>query len=251
MTRPLRYALLAAAAGLTLATAVLAAPSPAVIAALADPGRPATEKTRDADRKAAEVAEFTGVKPGDKVADIFPGGGYFTHIFAKVVGLKGVVWAVQTSPPKPSPTALGTDAAYPNIKLAVQPWDKFAPAEKLDVIFNSQFFHDLYNPEYGAQGGGEAGVIAVNKAYFNALKPGGVYIVVDHAGRPGTGHSEMNTLHRIEEPEVKKVLEGIGFKLEGESDVLHNPADPRTANVFDPSVRGKTDQFMLKFRKPK
>jgi len=250
MIRPLRYALLAAAAGLTLATAAMAAPSPAVVAALADPGRPAAEKTRDADRKAAEVAEFTGVKPGDKVADIFPGGGYFTHIFAKVVGPKGVVWAVQTSPPKPSPTALGSDPAYPNIKLAVQPWDKFAPPEKLDMIFNSQFFHDLYNPEYGVNGGGEAGVIAVSKAYYDALKPGGLYIVVDHAGRAGTGHSEMNTLHRIEEPEVKKVLEGIGFKLVGESDVLHNPADPKTANVFDPSIRGKTDQFMLKFRKP-
>jgi predicted methyltransferase len=256
MIRPFRTALLAVAAGLVLsvgamAPAVMAAPSPAVTAALADPARPDTEKARDAGRKAAEVAEFTGIKPGDKVADIFPGGGYFTHIFAKVVGPKGVVWAVQTSPPKPSPTALGTDAAYPNIKLAVAPWDKFSPPEKLDMIFNSQFFHDLYNPEYGPLGGGETGVIAVSKAYYEALKPGGVYIVVDHAGRPGTGHSEMNTLHRIEKSEVTKLLTGIGFKLEAESDVLHNPDDPKTANVFDPSIRGKTDQFMLKFRKPK
>ena len=250
MSRSIRTALMAAAFGLSLAGAVYAAPSTAVTAALADPARLPAEKTRDADRKAAEVLEFSGLKPGDKVADIFPGGGYYTHIFSKVVGPKGLVWAVQTSPPKPSPTALGTDTAYPNIKLAVQPWDKFAPAEKLDVIFNSQFHHDLYNPEYGAQGGGEAGVIRVTKAFYDALKPGGVYIIIDHAGRAGTGHSEFNTLHRIEEPEVKKLVEGVGFKLVGESKVLENPADPKDKNVFDPSIRGKTDQFILKFRKP-
>jgi predicted methyltransferase len=120
----------------------------------------------------------------------------------------------------------------------------------LDVIFNSQFYHDLYNPEYGAAGGGQAGVDRVNKAMFDALKPGGVLIIIDHAGRPGTGSAEFNTLHRIEESAAKSAILKAGFVLAGESQVLRNPADPKTANVFDASIRGKTDQFVLKFRKP-
>jgi predicted methyltransferase len=247
---PIRNALLAAAAiGLCLAGGAYAAPSPAQSAALADPARPAAEKARDSDRKAAEVLEFTGVKPGDKVADIFPGGGYYTHLFSKVVGPKGVVWGVNSKPGKAT-EAMEADKTWGNIKVFAAPYESFAPGEKLDVIFNSQFHHDLYNPEYGAQGGGEAGVIKVTKAFYDALKPGGVYIIIDHAGRPGTGHSEFDTLHRIEKPEVIKLVEGVGFKLAAESKVLENPADPKTANVFDASIRGKTDQFILKFRKP-
>ena len=248
-----RSTMLAACAVLTLlASAPLshAAPSPALAAALADPARPDAEKARDGARKAAEVVEFAQVKPGDKVADLFPGGGYFTHIFAKAVGPRGVAYGVVSKPSKDS-DALGSNPAFPNIKIVAQPWDRFDPPEKLDVVFNSQFYHDLFNPEYGAAGGGPEGVARVNKAIFDALKPGGVYVVIDHAGAAGTGYSQMNTLHRIEESVVKDELKAAGFVLEAESDVLRNPADPHTAMVFDPSIRGKTDQFMLRFRKPK
>ena len=253
MTRIIRLALLAACAAFSLARAAppaQAAPSPDIAAALADPARPAADRDKDDSRKAAEVAAFAGIKPGDKVADVFPGAGYFTRIFAKVVGPAGRVYGVVRAASKGS-DALGADPAFPNIKIAAQPWDRFNPPEKLDVIFNSQFYHDLYNPEYGAAGGGPEGVARVNKAIFDALKPGGVYIVIDHAGRPGSGYSEMNTLHRIEEPVVKKGLTDAGFVLEAESDILRNPADPKSVPVFDPSIRGKTDQFMLRFRKPK
>jgi predicted methyltransferase len=252
MARPLRTLALVLAAGACLlaAAAASAAPSPAVIAALADPARQPEEKARDDARKAAAVVEFAQVKPGDKVADLFPGSGYFTHIFAKVVGPKGVVYGVVRQSSKGS-DALRSNPAFPNIRIAAQPWEAFRPAQKLDVVFNSQFYHDLFNPEYGSSGGGPEGVARVNKAIFKALKPGGVYVIVDHAGRPGTGYSEMNTLHRIEESVVKDQLTKAGFVLEAESDVLHNPDDPKTANVFDPSIRGKTDQFMLRFRKPK
>jgi predicted methyltransferase len=251
MARPLRTLMLALATGAALAAAsAVAAPSPAVVAALADPARPPEERARDEARKAAAVVEFAGVKPGDKVADLFPGGGYFTHIFAKVVGAKGEVLGV-VSKASTGADALGSNPAFPNIRIAAQPWRDFRPAQKLDVVFNSQFYHDLFNPEYDPPTGGPEGVAAVNKAIFDALKPGGAYVIVDHAGRPGTGYSEMNTLHRIEESVVKAQLTKAGFVLEAESDVLRNPADPRTANVFDPSIRGKTDQFMLRFRKPK
>jgi predicted methyltransferase len=242
--RPLLLAAILVAAPLAAAHA---APAPSAAAVLADPARPEADRARDADRKAAEILAFIGVKPGDKVADIFPGGGYFTRIFAKAVGPTGKVYGVFGSPPKQDGL---TDPAFPNIAVVSGPWDEFKPPEKLDVIFNSQFYHDLYNPEYGARGGGQAGVDRVNKAMFEALKPGGTLIIVDHAGRPGTGATEFNTLHRIEEPTAKAALIKAGFVLVAESQVLRNPADPRTANVFDPSVRGKTDQFVLKFRKP-
>jgi predicted methyltransferase len=251
MARPLRTLMLALVAGAAvMGASASAAPSAAIVAALADPARPPAEKARDEARKAAEVIEFAQVKPGDRVADLFPGGGYFTHIFAKVVGPKGVVYGVVRQKSKGS-DALGSNPAFPNIRIAAQPWEDFKPRQKLDVVFNSQFYHDLFNPEYGAAGGGPKGVAKVNKAIYQALKPGGVYVIVDHAGRPGTGYSEMNTLHRIEESVVKDELIKAGFVLDAESDVLRNPADPRTANVFDPSIRGKTDQFMLRFRKPK
>lgn len=251
MARSFRTLLLALAAGATLAAGTAgAAPSAAVVAALADPARPPDEKARDEARKAGEVVEFAKIKPGDRVADLFPGSGYFTHIFAKVVGPDGVVYGVVRQKSKGS-DALGSNPAFPNIRIAAQPWEDFKPQQKLDVVFNSQFYHDLFNPEYGSAGGGPAGVAKVNKAIYQALKPGGVYVVIDHAGRPGTGFSEMNTLHRIEETVVKNELTKAGFVLEAESDALRNPQDPKTANVFDPSIRGKTDQFMLRFRKPK
>jgi predicted methyltransferase len=225
-----------------------AAPAPLPAAAvLADRARTDADRARDADRKAADLLTFVGVKPGDKVADIYPGGGYFTRIFAKAVGPTGKVYGVFGKPPKQDGL---TDPAFPNITVVAAPWDAFNPPEKLDVIFNSQFYHDLYNPEYGAAGGGQAGVDRVNKAMFEALKPGGVLIIVDHAGRPGTGSTEFNTLHRIEESTAKSAILKAGFKLADESQVLRNAADPKAANVFDPSIRGKTDQFVLKFRKP-
>jgi predicted methyltransferase len=251
MARPILSLMLALAAGVaTLPTAVaLAAPSPAIIAALADPARTPAEKARDDPRKAAEVAEFAGVKPGDKVADLFPGTGYFAHIFAKVVGPSGVVYAAVGNAKESTPPP--ADPAYPNVKVDTQAWGDFGPPEKLDVVFNSQFYHDLFNPQFDPPTGGPEGLAKVNRAIFNALKPGGVYVIIDHAGAPGTGYTQMNTLHRIEESVVKDELKQAGFVLEAESDVLRNPADPHTAMVFDPTIRGKTDQFVLRFRKPK
>jgi predicted methyltransferase len=243
--------MLALAAGAALAVASAgAAPSPAVTAALADPARTPAEKARDDTRKAAEVVEFAQIKPGDKVADLFPGSGYFTHIFAKVVGPTGMVYAANGANGKEN-DPLASNPAYPNIKVNLQNWDQFAPPDKLDVVFNSQFYHDLFNPQFDPPTGGPEALAKVNKAIFNALKPGGLYVIIDHAGRPGTGYSEMNTLHRIEESVVKDELKQAGFVLEAESDVLRNPADPRDKIVFDPSIRGKTDQFVLVFKKPK
>jgi predicted methyltransferase len=222
-----------------------------ISAAVADPARSDADKARDADRKPAESVAFAGVKPGDKVADLIPGRGYFTKIFAKTVGPKGWVYSFfpsdldaiyaknkLTIPPPGDPN-------FPNISFLHTPIAKFVAPEKLDVVWTSQNYHDLHDKFFGP-----ADVPAVNKAIFDALKPGGLYIVLDHVAEAGSGLRDTDTLHRIDPAAVKKEVEAAGFKFVGESDVLRNPADPHTANVFDKAIRGHTDQFIYKFRKP-
>ncbi len=248
---------IAAGAVLALATAATAAsppPVPGYVAeALASPSRPQTDRDRDADRKAGDVVAFTGLKPGQSAADVFPGGGYYTRIFALVAGPKGHVFAVVPSEAKEAEkprdplapiTALAADPAFANVSPLVQPMKSFDPPQKLDLVFISQFYHDMHNPAFGGPD-----IASVNKAVFAALKPGGVYLVIDHSA-PGTGLTATNTLHRIDVEAVKSEVAAAGFVLESTSDLLSNPDDPHTAMVFAPSIRGKTDQFVLKFRKP-
>jgi predicted methyltransferase len=223
-----------------------------IAAAVADPARPQTDRARDANRKPAESLAFAGVKPGDRVSDLIPGGGYFTRLFAKAVGPKGYVYAYMPSdidevykkhgitiPPPADPN-------YPNVSYIHAPVAKFVAPEKLDIVWTSQNYHDLHDKFFGP-----ADVPAVNKAIYDALKPGGVYIVLDHAAGPGSGLRDTDTLHRIDEAAVKKEVEAAGFKLVAESNILRNPADTHTLKVFDPLIRGHTDQFILKFRKPR
>ena len=251
----MRKTVLALACGLALGGLGAAAPSAApadVAKALADPARPAKDRELDAGRKSADIVAFSGLKPGDKAADVFPGSGYYTRIFSGVVGPKGKVYAVVPTEAAEKPykplepiKALAAEPAYGNVVPFVQPMKAFDPPEKLDLVFISQFYHDMHNAAYGGPD-----IAPVNAAVFKALKPGGVYLIIDHAA-PGTGLSATNTLHRIDEQTLKTEVEAAGFKLEAESPVLHNPDDPHTANVFAPTIRGKTDQFVLKVRKPK
>ncbi|HTT82119.1 MAG TPA: class I SAM-dependent methyltransferase [Rhizomicrobium sp.] len=247
--------LMAAAAVLAISAGIAGAAMekiPAnIAAAVADTARPEADRDRDANRKPAECLAFAGVKPGDKVADLIPGGGYFTRLFSVAVGPKGYVYAYLPSDldahlKKPSPVfAIAADPHYPNVSVIHAPVAKFVAPEKLDIVWTSQNYHDLHDKFFGP-----ADVPAVNKAIYDALKPGGIYIVLDHAAEPGSGLRDTDTLHRIDEAAVKKEVEAAGFKLVGESPILRNPLDPHTAKVFDPAIRGKTDQFILKFRKP-
>jgi predicted methyltransferase len=243
---------LAAAAALAACATGMGGAKPdahaAIAAAVADKNRPEADVARDAARKPAEMLAFAGVKPGDKVVDFIPGGGYFTRIFSVAVGPSGHVFAA--APPgqngAPAPVAaIAANPAYSNITVLPLTVGTFATPEPVDIIWTSQNYHDLHLTRLNVD------VPALNKAIYAALKPGGVFIVLDHAALPGTGLDVPDKLHRINPDIVKQEVTAAGFVFEGESNVLRNPDDPKTASVFDPSIRGKTDQFIYKFRKPK
>ena len=237
-----------------LATAPALAKAPAyVTAAIADAGRPDADKQLDEARKPAEMVLFAGIKPGSRVMDLMPGPGYFTRIFAKVVGDRGWVYAFMPAEIDPmiAKRFPGADikkmfAAYPNVSVLHGPINSLAAPESLDVVWTAQNYHDFHDPFYAP-----ADLALVNKAVFAALKPGGVFVVLDHAAANGSGLRDTNTLHRIDEATVKKEVEAAGFRFAGESNVLRNPKDPRDKLVFDPSIRHHTDQFILKFIKPR
>jgi predicted methyltransferase len=226
---------------------------PYATAAVADKARPAEDTARDVNRKPAEMIEFSGIKPGSVVVDVVPNKGYFTRIFAKAVGPSGHVYAYYPTEidsmlkgKPPSVSAVTNDTAnYANVTLIHAPLSKMDIPQKADVIWTSQNYHDFHDSFFGP-----ADMAVVNKAIYDALKPGGVYVVLDHVAQAGSGLRDTETLHRIDPATVKKEVLATGFIFEGEDNVLRNPSDPRTKNVFDPSIRGKTDQFIYKFRKP-
>ena len=228
--------------------------SPAIAAAVADATRPAEDSAKDADRKPAESLAFAGVKPGDKVADYAAGGGYFSRLFAVVVGPSGHVYAMVPGSLFIYPNIVKGTAeistfagTHPNVTVSVaSALEAVKYPDKLDLFWISQNYHDLHDSFMGP-----VDMAAFNQAVYAALKPGGVYLVLDHAAAKGAPADVTDTLHRIEPATVRREVEAAGFKFEGESSVLANPADPHTATVFDKSIRGHTDQFIFKFRKPK
>ncbi len=147
--------------------------------------------------------------------------------------------------PQRAVKAIAADPHYGNVSLVLgQALTDLSLPEPVDLIWTSQNYHDFHNIP-------NVDVGEIDKAVFKALKPGGVYIVLDHAAEKGSGFRDTSTLHRVDPEAVKKEVVAAGFKFEGQSEVLRNPNDPHTAKVFDPEIRGKTDKFILKFRKPK
>jgi len=214
--------------------------------AIADPRRPTEDVARDDLRKPAEMLAFGRVRAGARVADIRPEEGYFTRLFAPVVGETGRVYAfVPTrTATRETPLAQGLAATYPNVVAMEGALDAMTFPEPLDAVFMVQEYHDFHIPAFNVD------VNRMNRAVFDALKPGGVYIVIDHSGRPGTTNTEVQTLHRVEGEFLKAEVLRAGFVFDGESTAVANPADDRTINVFDPAIRGRTDQFVYRFRKP-
>jgi predicted methyltransferase len=222
----------------------------AIDRAIKDPVRPDAARALDAGRKPAEVLAYAGVGPGDKVADLMPGAGYYTILFSDIVGPKGKVYAVAPAEilklgPRATDGLVALQPTHRNIVVLSPALNAFAAPEALDLVWTSWNYHDFHDPFLAP-----ADAVQVNRQVFAALKPGGVYLIIDHRAETGSGLRDTNTLHRIDIEAVKAEVEAAGFVLESASNLLANPADPHKANVFDGSVRGHTDTFILKFRKP-
>lgn len=244
-----KVALLLIAAGILAGCATSDAPRPAVLEAIASPQRPADDLPRDADRKPAQVLGFLHIMPGMHVADLMAGGGYYTEILSRAVGPHGVVYmqnnrhVVEKFADKQIIARLA-DNRLPNVqRLDSELEDPNLPAQQLDVAILSLFYHDTYwmNTDRAA----------MNRKIYESLRPGGIYAVIDHIAEPGSGDRDVKTLHRVDPELVKKEILAAGFEFDGESNVLRNPDDDHTLNVFKPEIRGKTDQFIFRFRKPR
>lgn len=250
-----RY-LMAGAAGLMLGACALAAAaqpaSDAVAKAIADPRRPAADVARDPVRHPADLIAFSGVKPGDRVADLFAGGGYFTRLLSDVVGSRGRVFAIipaemarNCDPAEiAGARAVAAEGTWRNVAVVTRPASAMTP-RGLDLIWSSQNYHDLHDREMDSPD-----VAAVDRSLFAALKPGGTLLIIDHAAAAGSGLRDTQTLHRIDPAAVRRELEAAGFVFEAESTILRNPSDGHDLRAFDPRIRGRTDQAVLRFRKP-
>lgn len=222
--------------------------SPHILAAVADPRRPDADRQRDALRHPAEILAFAGVQLGMRVADVGPGGGYYTRLFSVAVGDAGRVVAIDrpnAAPDRPRPI-LAVAPQYPNMIVVQAGYQGWTAPEPLDAVFVSQIYHDWFYPQLGVS------AEQINREVFAALKPGGVYVIIDHAAPDGTAidTNPQTSLHRIDRAQVIREVTAAGFVLDGESQVLRNPEDNRSVRVFEGDIRGRTDQFVLRFRKP-
>jgi len=213
-------------------------------AIVAGADRSDADRRNDVRRKPVEMLSFIGVRPGMVVLDVFAGGGYTSELLARAVAPGGRVYAQSGRAPGTTLAARFKTPAGANMVSAVQPFDNPVPADVavagLDLVTLMFNYHD-----FGAMGVDRA---RLNAAVFAALKPGGAYVIADHAGRPGTGISESGTLHRVEESLVRREVEAAGFRLAAAGDFLRNPADPRDREEPDPPM--PKDEFVLKFVKP-
>lgn len=252
--RSIRKLLSAVFATSTMALGAVAVAAPGVkaeiAAAVANPSRPTDERALDAARHPAELMTFLHVKSGETIADIWPGD-YWDRLFADVVGAGGKVYAVHLPvADKAEKVVTPADGSMPmpghsNVIAVVSDPATLNLPTKADIIWIRQNYHDLYDPFMGP-----VDVPAFNKAVFRALKPGGRFVVIDHVAPAGSKLAATNTTHRIDPAVVKADMASAGFKFVGESDVLRNTSDPHTKLVFDPSVRGHTDQFVYVFQRP-
>ncbi|MFA6229518.1 MAG: methyltransferase [Rhodanobacter sp.] len=225
--------------------------SAAVEKGVDDPARQA-DRADDARRKVALVMTFAQVKPGQKVLELIPGSGYWTRVFSAIVGPQGhvyTVWPDEMS--KFSAKSLATwqqlvaTPHYANVSLLPQPAAQLSAPVPVDLVFTSQNYHDYHDPFMGP-----VDMATFDKKVFDALKPGGLFVVIDHVAPAGSGLADTDTLHRIDPAVVKREVEAAGFVFDGESNALRNPADPHDIKVFDKAIRGHTDQFIYRFRKP-
>lgn len=226
----------------------------AVLAAVANPARPAADRPRDKLRQSAAVLTFFRIAPGMTVLDLYSGGGYYTELLSYIVGPTGQVVAHNNTPYLKFASA---DLAgryqpgrLPNVeRLLAENNELHLPVAHFDAVVMTNVYHDIYFVDEKAGWPRIDGPRQMAEV-FKSLKPGGILGVVDHAALPGAPPETGGTLHRIDPALLKREIIAAGFVLDGESDVLVNPNDDRTKSAFDPSVQGRTDQVVLRFRKP-
>ncbi len=217
---------------------------PAVTAAVNDPARPQVDKDRDAMRRPAEMMAASGLKAGDKVVELVPGGGYVTRLLSKIVGPTGKVYAANlpsfNEKMKGGPINVTSNPAYGNVTIIEMPYTALKAPEPVDVVWTSENYHDFKN-----MGQFNTDTNAMNRAVFAALKPGGRYIVTDFTAAPGAGLTQTQSMHRIEPDIIRMEVLAAGFTLESTSNVLAHPEDTKTARSGQSS-----DQVYFIFRKP-
>jgi predicted methyltransferase len=221
------------------------ADAPAYIRAAVESGaRPEADRVRDAARKPAEVLMLSGIEPGDRVIEIAGFGQYYTRMLSAIVGPGGMVAMYDL--PYTGARGGGNSATYvsenPNTEYHLGAYNNAVFPDDVDVAFNILYYHDL-----GLQ---DVDRDAMNRKIFAALKPGGVYLIIDHKAEDGSGWRDTQSLHRMGTEVIVEELTAAGFELAVDSDLLANPDDPRDAMVFAPGTRGATDRALYVFRKP-
>jgi predicted methyltransferase len=215
--------------------------------AVQSPDRTPAMTARDADRKPAELLALSGVKPGDKVVEFAGFGQYFTTMLSSIVGERGSILMVDLPYTEARSGAASREfvAKHPNTKYEIVDYNAVVLPENVDVVFNVLYYHDL-----SIQKPTPIDTAALNAKIFKALKPGGVFFIVDHNAAPGSGTRDTETLHRIDPEVIRKEVKAAGFELVEDSKLLANPQDDHSWMVFAGGKRGTTDQAVLKFRKP-
>jgi len=226
----------------------------AILAAVSNSARPAADRVRDEARQSADVLRFFRIAPGMTVLDLFSGGGYYTELLSYIVGAKGKVVAHNNTPyltfARDQLAGRYAEGRLPNVeRLLAENNELILPPARFDAILMTNVYHDIYFVDEAA-GWPRIDGPELLAVLYQSLKPGGIVGVVDHAALPGAPPETGGTLHRIDPDLLKRDFAAAGFVLDGESDVLVNPSDDRTKSAFDPSIRGRTDQFVLRFRKP-
>jgi len=240
----------AAALAAMLAAPPLAAAPGDYARVVADTTRSEANRKLDESRNPAAVLDFAGYEKGDVVADFMAGGGYYTELISRTVGPRGRVYALEPSSFYDAKVWDALTAGNRNVSTLVAPVAAMQLAPKsVDSVFAHLVYHDLYwESEKYKYARVEPAAVAAN--WYAALKPGGTLVIVDHVGPGGDTRALVEKLHRIDPATVKADMAAAGFELVAESDVLQRSDDDHSTNVFDPKVRGKTDRFMMKFRRP-
>lgn len=244
--KPFSALLLVAAMFTPLASTAAQVVPPFVHAAIGDPQRPAKDTAADALRDPADTLAFAGVKPGMSVVEMFPGGGYYTRLLSDIVGPNGHVLGIENAGWKEAVSADQAVLREPGrarVQMKAEPFGEMDVPRPVDLVWITQNYHDLKVAEFG-----HVDIAAFNRKVFKALKPGGVYFILDHQANPGTTLAQTAKLHRVEKAQVIKEVTAAGFKLADEGTFLHRSDDDHTKPIFD--LKGKTDQYALKFIKP-